>query len=139
MSTFTQPLIVEPLADGTHWRLVTFFEYHVGRYPSEEIIRVPSGYVTDFATIPKVLWSIIGGPTGKYTAAAVIHDYLCSCKGRLPWARVGEITTYRVYTKEQADAIFREAMGVLGVGSFQARLMWASVRVFGNRSGWYKG
>jgi hypothetical protein len=48
--------IVERLSDGTE-------------------IQVPAGYVTDFASVPPMLWSICP-PIGKYNRAALIHDYL---------------------------------------------------------------
>lgn len=38
---------------------------------------VPSGFATDFASVPRVLWPIIS-PTGAWRSAAVVHDYLCS-------------------------------------------------------------
>lgn len=37
----------------------------------------PAGTMTDFASIPRPLWSLV--PTyGKHTKAAVIHDHLCT-------------------------------------------------------------
>lgn len=38
-------------------------------------MQVPSGYVTDFASVPPFLWSICP-PIGKYNRASLIHDYL---------------------------------------------------------------
>lgn len=38
-------------------------------------VRVPIGFVTDFASIPRVFWSIMR-PDGLYSYAAIIHDYL---------------------------------------------------------------
>lgn len=55
---------------------------------------VPAGFVTDFASIPRVFWNIYP-PIGRYTRAAVLHDYLY---------RMGLIT------RAQADAYFLEAM-----------------------------
>lgn len=39
------------------------------------LIRVPSGFKTDFATVPKILRWLIP-PMGKYSWAAVVHDFL---------------------------------------------------------------
>lgn len=38
-------------------------------------VEVPVGFVTDFASIPRVFWSVLP-PDGTYTYAAIIHDYL---------------------------------------------------------------
>ncbi|VVQ23656.1 DUF1353 domain-containing protein [Pseudomonas fluorescens] len=38
-------------------------------------VRAPNGFVTDFASIPRVFWSILP-PDGLYTYPAVIHDFL---------------------------------------------------------------
>lgn len=38
----------------------------------------PQGTVVNGASIPKVIWSWIGGPwSGRYRNAAVIHDWMC--------------------------------------------------------------
>jgi hypothetical protein len=44
----------------------------VGKYPE---VTVPKGFVTDFASIPRVFWSLLR-PDGDYTYPAIIHDYL---------------------------------------------------------------
>jgi hypothetical protein len=38
-------------------------------------VTVPVGFVTDFASIPRVFWSALR-PDGDYGYAAIIHDYL---------------------------------------------------------------
>lgn len=78
-----------------------------------------AGDMPDFATIPRPLW-VLFPPTGPYGKAAVIHDYLYDM---------------RIGTRERADAIFLEAMGVLGVPWLVRRLLYAAVRVFGGK-GW---
>jgi hypothetical protein len=42
----------------------------------EMMIRVPVGYRTDFASIPRFFWRILP-PAGRYGKAAVVHDWLC--------------------------------------------------------------
>lgn len=44
----------------------------VGKYMP---VRVPVGFVTDFASIPRAFWSLLR-PDGLYSYAAVIHDFL---------------------------------------------------------------
>jgi len=115
MSSFTTPLIVSPLPDGRKWRLIAQFGYDVGKKGSGDRITVPVGFITDFASSPFIVWSFIP-KWGKYGKAAIIHDFLYQTKQR---------------TRKEADDIFREAMGVLGVASFRVFLMYWGVRLFG--------
>ena len=115
MSSFTTPLIVSPLRDGRNWKLVKKFIYHVGSKYSRELIRVPAGFVTDFASSPFFIWSFIPA-WGRYGKAAVVHDYLYQTQTR---------------TRKEADDIFREAMIVLKVNPVRVFLMYWGVRLFG--------
>jgi len=139
MSSFTKkfdnPLIVKDTGDGRKWEIAESFSYHVGSLESDEVITVPVGFVTDFATIPRPIWAIFP-PTGKYTKAAVIHDYLTSNKGKIPYKGSDGNLYYRYYTKTQVDKIFREAMGVLKVNPVVKGIIWAAVSAFGNRRGY---
>src|SRR5215217_6020711 len=40
-----------------------------------QAVTVPEGFVTDFASIPRVFWSALR-PDGLYTYPAIVHDYL---------------------------------------------------------------
>jgi hypothetical protein len=115
MSSFTSPLIVSPLPDGRCWRLVYQFSYDVGSEGSGDRIHVPVGFVTDFASSPCVVWSIIP-PWGTYGKAAVVHDYLYLVRTR---------------TRKESDDIFREGMMVLKVNPIQIFIMYWAVRAFG--------
>jgi len=114
MSNFTKELIVKPIGDN-RWELVEGFEYHVGTYPSDEVISVPTGFTTDFASVPRVFWNIIS-PVGNHGKAAVIHDYCYSTA---------------CYDKKRSDEIFLEAMEVLGVSKWKRNTMFYAVRWFG--------
>lgn len=115
MSQFMDQLIVEEVRDDTPtlWRL-----RHPFRYQSDllgRIITVPEGFVTDFASVPRVpaAYLLAGGEADE---AAVIHDYL-----------------YQSHETDRptADAIFEEAMAVSGQPWWRRKLMWAAVRLFG--------
>jgi len=114
MSTFTTPAELRML-DQYRWELLSPFEYHVGDYPSEAVIRVPAGTMTDLASVPRVLWAIFP-PHGRWAKAAIIHDYLYEN---------AEVT------REYADGVFLEAMAVLGVPRFTRSVMYWAVRLFG--------
>ncbi len=118
MGNFPKRLIVEciPKVD-TKFRFAVYlrpFEYVTN---DGEVILVPIGFKTDFASVPWAFRLAIP-KTGRYNEAAVIHDYLCylSNKG--------------LYSRERADRIFREAMITLGVNERKIRKMYKSVSAY---------
>lgn len=114
MSSFTQPLVLEDLGNGT-WRTTREFIYYVGEEGKGEAIVVPQGFVTDLASVPRMLWPLVP-PMGKFNQAAVLHDYLYSigCK-----------------TRKACDDVFLEAMAVLGVRWSQRWTIYSGVRIGG--------
>ena len=115
MSSFTTPLIVQPLDDGRTWRLEEEFRYRVGGGDSEEIITVPKGFETVFASVPRAFWRVIP-PWGIYGKATVIHDF---CYRTRP------------YSRKRADEILLEGMKVLGVACWKRLAIYGAVRAFG--------
>lgn len=114
MSSFTDPLIVTKLPNGK-WKTHSKFRYYIGEENSEDSIEVPRGFETDFASVPRVFWAIIP-PDGKYSQAAVLHDYLYHSKIR---------------SRKASDEIFLEAMEVLGVSWWRRKVMYYAVWSFG--------
>lgn len=108
-------LIITPLESGMKWKLMEEFRYHIGEYPSRDIITVPAGFITDFASIPRVFWRILP-PWGRYGKAAVVHDYLC---------------VYRTRPSKETHNIFLEAMEVLEVAKWKRLIMYAGVKCCG--------
>lgn len=115
MSSFTTRLVVSPLADGKRWRLAVPFEYHVGAEESGDVITVPRGFTTDFASVPRAFWSLFP-PWGTYGKASVLHDYLYVMQQR---------------PRAECDGIFLEAMKVLGVNIATRTTLWSAVRTWG--------
>lgn len=116
---FLLPLELEYI-DGRQWRLTAGFGFD-----SEVLghtVTVPVDFVTDFASIPRILWNLYP-PTGSYGKAAVIHDFL--------------YRTGATKTRKLADQTFREAMTVLGVNRFTKAILYSGVRLGGGSS--YKG
>lgn len=120
MSSFTRPLTVTKIGKRT-WRVERAFRYYIGEEYSDEYIDVPKGFVTDFASVPRVFWTIFP-PDGSYTMSAVLHDYLYNQKGHI---------REKVYSRKQCDQIFREAMKVLGVNILTRNTIYRAVRMFG--------
>src|SRR6266480_4057186 len=77
----------------------------------------PSGSQVDGASIPRSLWSIMGGPfEGKYRNASVLHDVAYEQHKR-PW--------------QDCDRMFYNAMRCSGVGAVEAKTMDYSLYRFG--------
>lgn len=115
------------------WAVQRALEYQAGDDPNELII-VPAGFVTDLASVPRMVWSFYP-PDGPWAKAAIIHDFLYWTKGTGEWhGRVG-ITRDRPYTRNEADDILKEAMADRKVGKWEQFVIWASVRL-GGAGGW---
>lgn len=99
------------------WILKAKYIYTV----AEKIIEVPENFITDLASVPKILWNVFE-PFGKhYTRAAVIHDYLYS-----------KDCIYKEITRAEADNIFLLIMKERGVPFWKRQLMYRAVRLFGS-------
>ena len=125
MSLFTGQLTITQV--DINWRLWWIEQplvYEVGAKGSGKTIAVPKGFLTDGASIPQFLWSML--PTwGAYSRAAVIHDYLYRCIGE---GRPHSLAT----TRKAADDIFLEAMAVCGVTIGVRNTIYTAVRTFGS-------
>ncbi|MCY1285259.1 hypothetical protein D9M70_341890 [compost metagenome] len=112
MDRFPLPLQVELQHDRKRWRLLAPFSY---LDPDFGRVDVPAGFVTDFASVPRI--PVIFDLIGAYGhAAALLHDYLYAT-GMVPRA--------------DADRIFRGALRASGIARWRAWLMWSGVRAGG--------
>jgi len=115
MSSFTSPLIVKIHVDKPQEReLYVPFTYVTNK---GDKITVPKGFMTNFASVPRILWPILP-PLDRYGKAAVVHDYLYRTSGLN-------------YTRKQADGIFLEACDVLKVERWKSRAMYWAIRLLG--------
>ncbi len=77
----------------------------------------PAGSVVDGASIPRSLWSFMGGPfEGKYRNASVLHDVAYDQQTR-PW--------------QECDRMFYNAMRCSGVSAVEAKTMYFALYRFG--------
>jgi hypothetical protein len=84
--------------------------------PSEySAVTVPTGFVTDLASIPRIFWSLFQ-PDGRYAYAAAVHDYLY-------WIQQT--------TKDVADNVFRQTMQDFSVGAITINTLFEAVHLFG--------
>ena len=116
MSYFITPLKAEAVDGG--WLLDASLEYkssYLGK-----VVKVPTGFFTDLASVPKLLQAIVPVANAKNRRAAVVHDYLC----------YRPIQEQYSITQADADRIFREALGVCNVNPVGQWAMWLPVRTF---------
>lgn len=116
LATLDTRLLVDSSNDGRgSWQLTAPLMYEsdlLGR-----TVTVPAGFVTDFASVPRipVAW-LLAGDCGH--EAAVVHDWL--------------YTSHEV-DRATADAVLQEALAASGQPAWRSWLMWAGVRVGGAR------
>ena len=76
---------------------------------------MPAGFETDFASVPRLFWRVVP-PWGRYSPAAVVHDYLY---------HTGKVS------RLAADRLFLELMAALGVPLWKRQIMYWAVRLGG--------
>lgn len=96
------------------------------------MVLVPAGFRTDLASTPKILWSIYPA-SGRYSYAAVVHDYLYSKDAKIIVDGLLMTTDRRT-----ADAILRQLMRRSNCRFYTCWIFWLMVRAIG-RSHWHKG
>ncbi|WP_397571839.1 DUF1353 domain-containing protein [Schlesneria sp. T3-172] len=89
--------------------------------PREKVWVAKKGDTTNGASIPRALWSIVGGPfEGNYLNASIVHDAACVEKSE---------------SSSDVHRMFYEACLCSGVEEKRARLLYAAVLYRGPR--WY--
>lgn len=104
-------IIVSPIGNN-EWKLLEGMDFVV----FDQKWHVPEGFITDFASIPKVFHAIFSPWNMKHGPAAILHDYLYQ---------------YKPVTRKTADDIFLEAMRLYGVGWLKRHIFYSAVRGFG--------
>jgi len=79
------------------------------------LVRVPEGFETDLASIPRMFRWLLPQNDGHHRAAAIVHDYLCR---------------ERQVPRSVADSVFLEAMTALGEHTWRRYTMYGAVRLF---------
>jgi len=115
MARYLTELRTKILDDGK-WKIVNPLVYGSDMVG---FIVVPEGFITDFASVPRIpiIYAMVGNCSHR---AAVIHDYLY---------RIGAEPDV---TRKIADDVFYEAMGVKNIPRWRKWMMWAGVRIGGH-------
>jgi hypothetical protein len=79
-----------------------------------EDYKIPEGFITDFATIPRFALSLMGRPSRKeFRRASLLHDYLL---------------VENLASNEKASKLFYKILLEDGTKPFKAYIMYLSVR-----------
>lgn len=118
----SEHLAVRPLVDG---RMAVDVEHTVAVTTVRGIthtVTLPEGYPFDGATIPRIVWSVIGHPfEPRFLLAAAVHDWYCE--------RAAETRDYQL--RVIGDAVFFALLRRTGVGWLKRSSMYGAVRVYG--------
>lgn len=112
------PVLVQHQGDPAKWVLVKDFFYWRG----ESLQHIPAGFVTDFASIPRLFWNIVA-PTELGDTGPIKHDW-----------------HYRngIGTRAEADEEFLDDMTADRITFWKRYACYYLVRLFGGRS-WDSG
>ena len=110
-------------------------------------VRVPKGYKTDIASVPRLAWSLTGiTKDGLQRNAAIIHDVLYMWQGQLPYGwfqsrLIGQEDwqdcSYLVWSKSDCDGMFLRLMLASDVSTIKRSVMYNAVR-FGGYLAWIR-
>lgn len=118
------PLTVTQISPE-QWRIDREVTFHVGSKDGLDVITVPDGFITDFASVP---WpaSMLIPMSGRHNMAAVVHDFLYSLLGEISLPN-----NLKKRSRSECDAVFLEALNACGCNWFKSQIMYRAVRLAG--------
>lgn len=115
--------------DETEIRRVVLKPFEFDRYELVEdyvynykgdYIKIPKGFITNGADIPRIFWSIFPPNKAEYMTAVVIHDFLCN--------KAEENKSKEDY--KFADLVFYDALKRLNINKIKAYLFYKNCDLF---------
>lgn len=114
--TYATTPSLSPVIDGELWELSK--DWNVTVRGTKETL--PKGFLTDGASIPRILWRVCGHPMAtKRIIPAIVHDAIYA-------------GTILGFTRKEADEIFRDGIIEAGWPKWKARIEYAALRLFGS-------
>jgi hypothetical protein len=111
-TAFLSPVCIKPYKN---------YKYHICHDVDVVIqkkrYRIPAGFQTDLASIPRLAWSVMSPAHSSLIRPAIVHDYFYN--------------TACEFTRKQTDLIFYHMLVNDGISSFRASIMYAAVRIAG--------
>lgn len=116
--TITRPTVTQVVVEPAVFMVAHPLKYKT--HDNEHEIIVPAGFLTDLASIPRLLWWW-QAPHEKTMAPAMLHDYLY-------WEQPCE--------KDEADAVMYQAMLDVGMSRSQANKIYFGIRTPEAKKAW---
>ncbi len=85
---------------------------------------VPPGFITDGASIPRVIWSVLSDTDPDILYPSYAHDFLY---------KSGKSGEWKGLTRKDADDTIRELMLGIGAPRWKADYVHRALRLFGDR------
>lgn len=110
-----------------YWRVTNGFRYYIGALDSSRWVDIPTGYLTDGASVFFPINAIIPA-WGSYGQAVILHDYLCE---HYLYTRIRDgIMSVEAIDRKEIDEILSDSMKILGVKKWQHFLIMAGVNLY---------
>lgn len=106
------------ILDGAYYWIDPGFTFY-SSHDESEVVEIQKGYLSDGASVPKVLKWLIPA-WGKHGQCAVVHDRLCET-----WA-----TNKRKLNRKEVDEIFFDALKVAKVNVARRKLIEYGVTLY---------
>lgn len=110
--TFLNEISLTPIDDNTFELNKNFYAFDGRRHYT-----VPKGFVSDFASIPQLLWPAFNPNEFKVIPPAILHDFMYACPNDV--------------SRAEADSIFYSALIDNLVNPVKAYAYYIAVRLFG--------
>jgi len=110
--SFLNEISLTPIADNT-------FELNknLKAFDGHRYYTVPKGFISDFASIPQILWPVFNPNEFKVIPPAILHDFMYACPNDV--------------SRAEADSIFYSALIDNLVSPVKAYVYYIAVRLFG--------
>lgn len=99
-------------------RYVVQFPYEIYNAELGMYFKIPGGFKTNGANVPRIFWSLIEPNQSDIMPAVIAHDYLC------------EMAVLRVNTFKQADKFLLHNLVYLGCNKIKAKTIYYSCRLY---------
>ncbi len=131
MSQFTEFTSIEPIPKRRLWVTTKPLWRELWEEGSWEFICVPSGFIFDGCTIPKIFGMIAQKVEAETIGAGCTHDYVYVCKHLPIYQRINWVyikSREKRFTRKEADEIFLQACLACGVSKRKAYTMYYVIR-----------
>jgi len=142
------PIKLMQIGGSQHYELVEDYAYHVDYFaiqrnvdfellkeskkgvPHLATITAKAGFQFDRSSIPRIFWLVIS-KDNLSNVPPLFHDLLYRFAGKLP---KDHVDPYTIFTRDEADYLFRHLMERSGVQSWRITIAYQAVKLAGTSS-----